>query len=74
MGNVEAELQPVEVVESVPMMIREPPAPPVASTGRPATVAIVGLMDERGRLPPCAWFAVLPRRSCRLGPEISSAA
>jgi hypothetical protein len=55
------------------MMIREPQAPPVTSTGRPAAEAIVGLMDDRGRLP-CAWFAVLPRRSCRLGPEIFSAA
>src|SRR4051812_32885836 len=40
------------------MMIVAPPAPPTARIGVPSWTTIVGLIDERGRLPGPGSFAV----------------
>src|SRR5215217_155354 len=39
------------MASSVPVIIRAPPAPPTTRTGSPSSTTIVGLIEERGRLP-----------------------
>ena len=45
------------------VMIVAPPGEPVARNGLPARSTIVGEIDERGRLPPATWFALVRARA-----------